>query len=142
MPIFFDGLPGYFGGKRKLAPMLMALLASHVPRSSWPGLTFVDAFLGAGSVSLLAKGYGFVVHCNDIAYRSALIGHALIANSSIMLTDADVALLFREPEEPYPHVAEEQFSPSVFSAEHARFLDRGLYWARSPTFAWRSPPAE
>ena len=134
MPTFFDALPGYFGGKRKLAPMLMALLASHVPRSSWPSLAFVDAFLGAGSISLLAKAYGFQVCSNDIAYRSALIGHALIANSSTMLTDADVALLFREPEEPYPNVAEEQFSPSVFSTEHARFLDRGLYWARSAAF--------
>ncbi len=134
MPNFFDGLPAIFGGKRKLAPVLMALLASHISRSSWPSLTFIDAFLGAGSISLLAKFHGFVVHSNDIAYRSALVGHALIANSSIMLTDADVALLFREPEEPYPHVAEERFSPSVFSAEHARFLDRGLYWGRSRAF--------
>lgn len=134
MPPFFDALPGYFGGKRKLAPMLMALLASQVPRFSWSSLTFVDAFLGAGSVSLLAKAYGFQVRCNDVAYRSALVGHALIANSIVTLTDADVALLFRELAKPYPRVAEERFSPSVFSREHARFLDQGLYWARSGAY--------
>ena len=130
----FSALPAYLGGKRKLAPLIFALLASRVPRSSWSNLTFVDPFLGGGSVSLLAKAYGFEVHGNDIAYRSALVGHALIANSSVTLTDADVALLFRESEEHYPHTAEERFSPSVFSLEHARFLDRGLYWAASGAF--------
>lgn len=127
-------MPAYLGGKRKLTPLIFALLASRVPRSSWSELTFLDPFLGGGSVSLLAKAYGLEVHCNDIAYRSALVGHALIANSSITLSDADVALLFREPEGDYPRKAEEMFSPSVFSGEHARFLDRGLYWARSGAF--------
>jgi hypothetical protein len=117
-----------------LAPLIFALLASHVPRPSWSQLAFLDPFLGGGSVSLLAKAYGFEVHCNDLAYRSALVGHALIANSSVTLTDADVALLFREPERDYRRTAEEQFSPSVFSREHARFLDRGLHWARSGAF--------
>lgn len=135
MPTFFDGLPGYFGSKRRLGRLIFALLASHFPRIDWTRLTFIDTFLGAGSISLLAKAYGFTVTCNDIAYRSALIGHALIANSSVTLTDVDVALLFREPGEVYQHVAEERFSPSVFSVEHARFLDRGLHWVRSPTFA-------
>lgn len=130
----FNALPGYFGGKRDLGRLIFALLASHVPRSSWPSLTFVDAFLGAGSVSLLAKAYGFLVRCNDVAYRSALIGHALVVNSSVTLTDADVALLFRERGESYPRVAEGRFSPSVFALEHARFLDRGLYWARSGAY--------
>jgi len=131
---FSKGLPAYLGGKRKLAPLIFALLASRVPRSNWPNLTFVDPFLGGGSVSLLAKAYGFEVHCNDIAYRSPLVGHALIVNSTVTLSDADVALLFREPDGDYPRMAEQQFSPSVFSLEHARFLDRGLYWARSGAF--------
>jgi len=45
-----------------------------------------------------------------------------------------VALLFREPDGDYPRPAEETFSPSVFSAEHARFLDKGPHWARSGPF--------
>jgi hypothetical protein len=129
-----NALPGYLGGKRRLAPVIFALLATRVSQSSWPQLTFVDPFLGGGSIGLLAKAYGFEVQCNDVAYRSALVGHALIANSSVTLSDADVALLFREPEEAYPRMAEEMFSPSVFSPEHARFLDRGLHWARSGAF--------
>jgi len=127
-------LPAYLGGKRKLATLIFALLTRHLPSSDWRDLTFVDPFLGGGSMSLLAKAYGFEVHCNDVAYRSALVGHALIANSSVTLTDADVALLFREPDGDYPRTAEETFSPSVFSAEHARFLDQGLHWARSRHF--------
>ncbi len=134
MSPFSNALPAYLGGKRKLAPLIFALLASRVPRSSWPRLALVDPFLGGGSISLLAKAYGFQVHCNDIAYRSALVGHALIANSSVTLSDADVAVLFREPEEDYLRTAKERFSPSVFSSEHARFLDRGLYWAHSGAF--------
>jgi len=130
----FNALPAYLGGKRRLCRLIFALLATSVPRERWPSLTLLDPFLGGGSISLLAKAHGFEVHCNDIAYRSALVGHALIANSSVTLSDADVALLFREPEEDYPRTAEEQFSPSVFSREHARFLDRGLYWARSGAF--------
>lgn len=129
-----NALPAYLGGKRKLAPLIFALLATRVSRSSWPQLTFVDPFLGGGSVSLLAKAYGFEIQCNDLAYRSALVGHALIANSSVTLSDADVALLFREPVGDYPRTVEKRFSPSVFSREHARFLDQGLHWARSGAF--------
>jgi hypothetical protein len=131
----FQALPAYLGAKRRLSRLIFAILTKAIPQDRWRSLTFVDAFLGAGSVSLLAKFHGFTVTCNDVAYRSALIGHALIANSCVTLTEADVALLFREPAESYPGVAEERFSPSVFSREHARFLDRGLCWARSPTFA-------
>jgi hypothetical protein len=129
-----NALPAYLGGKRKLAPVIFALLATRVPRSGWPQLIFVDPFLGGGIISLLAKAYGFEVRCNDVAYRSALVGHALIVNSTVTLSDADVALLFREPVGDYPRTAEKRFSPSVFSREHARFLDQGLHWARSGAF--------
>jgi len=130
----FNALPAYLGGKRRLSRLIIALLATSVPQERWPSLTLLDPFLGGGSISLLAKAYGFQVHCNDIAYRSAVVGHALIANSSITLSDADLALLFREPDGDHPQAAEERFSPSVFSLEHARFLDRGLHWARSGIF--------
>ena len=134
MSQLFKALPGYFGGKRRLAKILFALLADHVPQADWRDLTFVDAFLGGGSVSLLAKAYGFAVACNDVAYRSTVIGHALIANDSAILNDGDLAVLFQEPNEEYAHVAEDQFSPSIFSRGHAHFLDRGLHWARSGIF--------
>lgn len=73
----FNALPAFLGGKRRLAPLIFALLARRMPRSSWRGMTFVDPFLGGGSVSLLAKAYGFRVICNDLALRSAAIGRVL-----------------------------------------------------------------
>jgi hypothetical protein len=130
----FSALPAYLGGKRKLAPVIFALLDRHVPRSGWRGKTFVDPFLGGGSVSLLARTYGFRVICNDLALRSAVIGRAFIANGSVALERSDVALLLRESDEPYPHLAEERYVPSVFSREHARLIDRALWWARSDYF--------
>ena len=84
-------LPAYFGGKRRLCRLLFALLATAVSPDQWGGLGFIDPFLGGGSVSLYAKSQGFHVRCNDIALRSAAIGHALIANSDTKLSEADVA---------------------------------------------------
>lgn len=130
----FDALPAYLGGKRRLAPVIFALLAARVPRLNWPQLTFVDAFLGGGSVSLFAKAQGFRVACNDLALRSAVIGRALIANSVVTLNQLDVALLLGQPASDYPRVAEERYSPRVFSKDHARFLDRALWWAHSDHF--------
>lgn len=89
-------------------------------------MTFVNPFLGGGSVSLLAKAYGFRVVCNDLAMCSAVIGRAFIANGSVTLDRSDVALLLREPDVPFPHVAEERYVPSVFSREHAQFIDQAL----------------
>jgi adenine-specific DNA-methyltransferase len=128
---YFSALPAYLGGKRKLAPLIFALLDTRVPRSSWQGMGFVDPFLGGGSVSLFAKLHGFRVVCNDLAIRSAVVGRAFIANGSVTLDRHDVALLLREPDVPYPRVAEERYVPSVFSREHARFIDRALWWART-----------
>lgn len=130
-PQLFSPLPAYLGGKRKLAPLIFALLDTRVPRSNWRGMTFVDACLGGGSVSLLSKAYGFRVVCNDLALRSAVVGRAFIANDTVTLDRGDVALLLRDPGVPYAHVAEERYVPSVFSREHAQLIDRALWWARS-----------
>jgi hypothetical protein len=97
-------------------------------------MTFIDAFLGGGSVSLFAKLHGFRVVCNDLALRSAAIGQAFIANGSVTLDRSDVALLLREPAVTYPHVAGERYVPSVFSHEHAQLIDRVLWWATTDYF--------
>ena len=129
------GLPAYLGGKRVLAPLIFALLSQHVERSAWSEKTFIDPFLGGGSVSLTAKALGFPVICNDLALRSAVVGRALIANSSVRLTEADVLVLLPEPACAYRKTAQERFAPSVFSAAHACALDRALFWAGSDAFA-------
>jgi adenine-specific DNA-methyltransferase len=124
-------LPAYLGGKRRLAPLIFGLLQEVVPTNRWPGLTFIDPFLGGGSVSLLAKRHGFRVACNDIALRSAAIGRALIENSTVRLSEGDIIALLRQPDEPYPTVATERYYPSVLPRAHAALLDRCLDNLRS-----------
>ena len=134
-PKHFNALPAYLGGKRALVPVIFALLNQYIDRSSWAGMTFVDPFLGGGSVSLTPKELGFRVVCNDLALRSAVVGRALIANSSVCLTEADVLALLREPACDYSKTAQERFVPGVFSAAHASAVDRALYWAGSDACA-------
>ncbi len=123
----FRALPAYFGGKRRLCPPIFALLGTVVPQNRWSGLTFVDPFLGGGSVSLFAKARGFRVVCNDLALRSAAVGRALVANSSVTLSQADLLVLLRQPSGSYPRLAEQRYSPAVFPRRHALLLDRMLY---------------
>lgn len=61
VPIFFDALPAFLGGKRRLCRLIFALLATEAPQARWRGLTLVDPFLGGGSVSQFAKAVGFHV---------------------------------------------------------------------------------
>ena len=70
----FKALPSYFGGKRKLVKYIFK------PIKKTDGV-FIDAFLGGGSVSLYAKAKGYKVISNDIAFRSVIIGQALISLS-------------------------------------------------------------
>ena len=51
----FNGLPPYPGGKRRLTPWIFAKLSQHVTSEEWSQLTFLDAFLGGGVVSLYAR---------------------------------------------------------------------------------------
>lgn len=92
----YSALPGYPGGKRRLLPLLYGLVQSEHPAASWQHLRFADPFLGGGAVSLWAKSNGFEsVSANDIAERSAVIGRALIANSTERLNMADVVQLLQ-----------------------------------------------
>jgi adenine-specific DNA methylase len=128
MPSFLAALPAYLGGKRRLCGVIFALLGQVVEPERWRRMTLIDPFMGGGSVSLCAKALGFRVMCNDLALRSAVVGRALIANSAVRLTQADVAAVFREPKEEFLRLAEEEFCPGVFFREHARLVDRALYW--------------
>ena len=85
----FQSLPSYFGGKRKLVKYIFK------PIKKKDGV-FIDAFLGGGSVSLYAKAKGYKVIANDIAFRSLIIGKAIIANNSVKLVNEDLARLFVE----------------------------------------------
>lgn len=120
----FSGLPSYPGGKRRLVQMIFAKLSQWVPATVWAQLILVDLFMGGGSVSLFAKAQGFGrIISNDWAHRGQAIGHGLIANTGMRLTEADYLRLMQEMAVGAPGFVEATFGGSVFSERHARFLD-------------------
>lgn len=121
----FNALLPYFGGKRKLCPVIFRHIAKYLPRERWSGAVFVDAFLGSGAVSLYAKAQGFRVIANDIAERSYIAGKALIENVQIMLSDTDIHRLFA-PNQDNNRLIEREFVPEVFTKRHAVFLDNAF----------------
>src|SRR5512140_1266108 len=121
----WSALPPYLGGKRRLCPTFFREIDKVVPRRLWGGLTFLDGFLGGGSVSLYAKAQGFRVVATDIAERGIVVGQALIENSRVRLTKEDI-LRLAAPTNGEPGRIEREFVPSVFTPAQARFLDRTL----------------
>jgi len=117
--------PPYLGGKRRLCPLIFREIDKVVPRHRWAGMTFLDAFMGGGSVSLYAKAQGFSVVSTDIAERSIVMGRALIENNRVRLTKEDVLRLAALSNHP-PGPIEQNFVPAVFTTRLARLLDRIL----------------
>lgn len=126
----FDALLPYFGGKRKLCPIIFTHISAHLPREQWQGRVFVDAFLGSGAVSLYAKAQGFKVIANDIAERSILAGKALIENNQTFITDSDLHRLFL-PNDNRRYI-ESKLTPRYFTKRHAVFLDTAFSNAERP----------
>jgi adenine-specific DNA-methyltransferase len=118
----WSALYPYLGGKRRLCPLIFREVDRVVPRRLWSSLTFLDAFLGGGSVSLGAKAQGFRVIASDIAERSIVVGQALIENTRVRLTREDVLRLLAPRTGP-PGRVERELTPSVFTANVGRFLD-------------------
>jgi D12 class N6 adenine-specific DNA methyltransferase len=116
-------LPPYPGSKRKLVALIFSLLAGAYAPSRWSDRVFADAFFGGGAVGLSAKTLGFgAVHANDIAERSAVVGRALLANSTTTLQPRLVLDILRT-ESPEP-----QDIPAVLrrlDGPVADFLARG-----------------
>jgi hypothetical protein len=121
----WSALPPYLGGKRRLCPLIFREVDRLLPRHLWPGLTFLDGFLGGGSVSLYAKAQGFRVISTDIADRAITVGQALIENSRVRLTHEDVLRLAAPTDDP-PGRIERDYAPGTFTGPQARLLDRAL----------------
>jgi len=120
---WFTSLPPYLGGKRRLCGAIFRELDRVLPREHWSGRTFLDGFLGGGSVSLYAKAQGFSVISTDIASRSIVIGEGLIANSTVRLTKADIdRAVSTSPQDVRPNAR--RFVPAVFSENVGLVLDR------------------
>jgi adenine-specific DNA-methyltransferase len=118
----WSALYPYLGGKRRLCPLIFREIDRVVPRRLWSGLSFLDGFLGGGSVSLGAKAQGFRVIATDIAERAIVVGQALIENSRVRLMREDVLRLLA-PRSGAPGRVERELTPLVFTANVGRFLD-------------------
>jgi len=118
-------LPPYLGGKRRLCPLIFRELDRILPRRTWPNLTFLDGFLGGGSISLYAKAQGLRVVATDIAERSIVVGRALIENSSVRFAREDILRVAAGNGNP-PGPIQQRYVPAVFTQSQARLLDRIL----------------
>jgi len=117
-----EALPPMLGGKRRMAE----IISSH-----FYGKSLCDLFMGGASISIKAKSMNMRVIGNDIAYRSYLIGEALIKNQKEKITEEDVYSLFVPTEN--NHLIEQNFSPEVFTPKFAQFLDKGFANAKKRT---------
>jgi len=124
----WSALPPYLGGKRRLCPLIFRELDRVLPRRTWPNLTFLDGFLGGGSVSLYAKAQGFRVVATDIAERSIVVGQALIENSRGKFTREDTLRVAAPSDAPLGPI-EQKYVPAVFTRTQARLLDNILTMA-------------
>ena len=113
---FFDALPAYPGGKRKLLPQILR----HIPLLE-KTLRIADPFLGGGSVALALKARGYEVLGSDIAERSCLAGRALVENDHLRVTDIDRARLLTP--RTVESFVERHFTPRYLSEKHARAVD-------------------
>lgn len=127
----FKALLPYYGGKRRLCPIIFRHIANFLPRPEWSKSVFVDAFLGSGAVSLYAKAQGFRIVANDIAERSYIAGKAIIENNQTLLTDDDLRRLC-VPSGNGTGIIEKNFVPDVFTRKHAAFLDTAFANAKKP----------
>ena len=92
-PTFYSALLPYLGGKRRLAPLIFALLETNLPRETWGDRVFLDPMCGGGAVALTAKAHGFQVVASDIATRGWIAASGLIANNHVRLDDRDLAAM-------------------------------------------------
>lgn len=127
----FQALLPYFGGKRKLCPIIFKAISEVLPREKWQGMTFVDGFMGSAAVALFAKAQGFRVLGNDISERGFIAGKVLIENNDRHL-DHDTLCSLCYPEAGRKRLIETEFAPDQFSFKHAVFLDTGFSLARRP----------
>ncbi len=122
----------YFGSKASVIGDILRATSTVLPRSAWPQATLVDAFTGGGSTALAFKRVGFKVVTNDLAERACIVARALIANSTVRLTEAD-ELRLHAGHATNDHRIEREMSPTFFRPDHARWLDGAFAAARATT---------
>ncbi len=112
----------YQGSKRKFADWIWESTAQLQFDS------VLDVFGGTGTVSHKFKSAGKQVTYNDKLAFNWLIGLALIENSSVTLTDADIAgILHTQDNTAYPDFIQNTFQNIFFKDEENVWLDRIIY---------------
>jgi adenine-specific DNA methylase len=123
----FDAVPAYLGGKRAILAQIFREVARHIDPSRWKQSTFIDGFVGGGSVSIYAKAQFASVVGNDLADRSAMVARALLVNNDTRLAHEDAILLVEGADSPTNYTATQQ--ADWFTPTTARFIDRALAYA-------------
>ncbi len=122
----FQALPSIPGGKRSLAPSIFTKLTKVISQADYQHLRFIDAFVGGGSISVMAKAYGVkALYCNDWSIRTQAVIEGIIANNQIRFTEDDVYSFMQET--PLPVGFVEREFPEFFAKRHAQALDRILF---------------
>ena len=89
-----------------------------------PFETALDAFGGTGSVAYKMKDNGKTVTYNDILPFNAMIGKAIIENTSTLLSDDDVeGILTEQPDIIYPSFIADNFKDIYYTDEENHWLD-------------------
>ena len=120
----FGALPPYLGSKRRLAPLIFALVDEILPRDHWRDATLLDPFSGGGAIALYAKALGFNVVASDIAERAYVVACALVANPDVRLRREDLLSTF-DPQLAASGPLDELDSP-LMSAGRTAWIHRGM----------------
>ena len=108
----------YQGSKAKFTDWIWQEIADIPFRSA------LDAFGGTGSVAYKLKNHGKCVTYNDILPFNAVIGKALIENSSTFLSERDVDFIIAEhPGIVYPTFISDNFKDIYYTDAENRWLD-------------------
>lgn len=75
--------------------MIFANIGQIIPKEDFHRYTFIDGFSGGGSVSFIAKAFGFKeVLFNDWGYMNYQILNGIINNSHVLITDEDILQIY------------------------------------------------
>ncbi len=108
----------YQGSKAKFVDWIWHEI-EHIPFR-----TALDAFGGTGSVAYKLKDKGKAVTYNDILPFNAIIGKALIENTTTLLTDSDInMILTKQSGVKYPTLIYDVFKDIYFTDEENSWLD-------------------
>lgn len=108
----------YQGSKAKFVDWIWHEIANI------PFHTALDAFGGTGSVAYKLKDEGKSVTYNDILPFNAIIGKAIIENSSTILEDSEVDdILTEHPNIEYPTFISDNFKDIYYTDEENHWLD-------------------